>query len=306
MKMKNILIALSVIFALANSCKKSTDENPPPSNNDTIKEPVEPPPPPVLPDSLREDNLLMGNPSNAEVNVLMNTNYLVVKPQFTLSYNSPKGGPNWVSWHSSKGWKGSEPRCNCFNTDYSLPTSFYRTASYDYTGTGYDRGHLCPSDDRDSTTTDNTTTFLMSNILPQVPNLNQHCWNGLENYCTSLIENNQYELYIVAGGYGSGGVDSAGTTYTLANGNVNIPAYCWKVIVVLPSGSNDLSRITTSTRVIAVIMPNNSNVGTSNTWGQYRVTVNDIETATGYNFLSSLTASLQTTLESAVDTGPTQ
>jgi endonuclease G len=31
-----------------------------------------------------------------------------------------------------------------------------------------------------------------------------------------------------------------------------VPSNCWKVVVVLPVGSNDVSRTTSSTRVIAV------------------------------------------------------
>jgi endonuclease G len=57
--------------------------------------------------------------------------------------------------------------------------------------------------------------------------------------------------------------------------------------------------------VIAVDMPNNQSVN-SLSWGSYRTTVDAIETATGYNLLPNLPASVQNTLEAAVDNGPTQ
>ncbi|WP_255412675.1 DNA/RNA non-specific endonuclease [Chitinophaga sp. S165] len=38
-----------------------------------------------------------------------------------------------------------------------------------------DRGHNCPSADRTSTTA-NSSTFLMTNMIPQAPQNNQQTW----------------------------------------------------------------------------------------------------------------------------------
>jgi endonuclease G len=72
---------------------------------------------------------------------------------------------------------------------------------------------------------------------------------------------------------------------------------------VLPVGSNDVSRVTSSTRVIAVNTPNNNSLNSA--WGGYRTTVDAIETASGLDLLSSLPSSVQNTLEARADTGPT-
>ena len=74
--------------------------------------------------------------------------------------------------------------------------------------------------------------------------------------------------------------------------------------MVLPNGSSDVSRVTTGTRVIAINMPNTQTVSTS--WSTYRVSVDAIEGLTGYNFLSNVSSTVQATVESHVDTGPTQ
>ena len=58
---------------------------------------------------------------------------------------SATGTPNWVSWHLSTAWKGAAPRCDCFSPDTTLPSGFYRVATTDYTNSGFDRGHICPS-----------------------------------------------------------------------------------------------------------------------------------------------------------------
>jgi endonuclease G len=63
---------------------------------------------------------------------------------------------------------------------------------------GYDRGHLAPSADRTRNEADNSSTFLMTNMMPQVPELNRGVWGDLEEYCRSLVQQGK-ELYIVAG-----------------------------------------------------------------------------------------------------------
>ncbi|OJW82203.1 MAG: endonuclease [Bacteroidetes bacterium 46-16] len=253
----------------------------------------------------QDDNMAMGNPSGATTNTANSTNYLMAKSQYTLAYNSAKGMANWVSWHLSAAWLGNTPRCDCFTGDNTLPAGYYKAVTSNYTNTGFDRGHMCPSADRNLNATDNAATFLMTNITPQAPHLNQITWADLEDYCRTLA-NSGNELYIISGGYGTGGTGSnGGTTNTIASGNINVPSHYWKVIVVLSNGSNDVSRVSTSTRVIAVDMPNNQSVN-AHTWDYYRTTVNAIESATGYDFLSNVSTSIQNVIEAQVDNGPTQ
>ncbi|RTY80019.1 DNA/RNA non-specific endonuclease, partial [Flavobacterium sp. LS1P28] len=68
-------------------------------------------------------------------------------------------------------------------------------------------------------------------------------------------------------------------------------------------GTNDVGRVTTSTRVIAVNTPN---INTTGAWGTYRTSVDAIEAATGYDLLSNLSTSIQSTIEATVDNGPTK
>ncbi len=139
--------------------------------------------------------------------------------------------------------------------------------------------------------------------MPQAPNNNQQTWANLENYARSLVEDGN-EHYIVCGSYGKGGTGSSGYATTLASGHVTVPAHCWKVLVVLPIGNNDMSRISSSTRVIAVNTPNDNSL--SSNWGSYRTSVDALESATSLDLLSALPTSVQTTLEAKTDTGPTK
>ena len=119
------------------------------------------------------EHLTLGNPSGATTDPNQPTNYLLSKPQYALSYHRDRGIPNWVSWHLSTDWRGSAARQDDFRPDATLPAGWYQVQATSYTGSGFDRGHNCPSADRTSTVTDNSATFLMTNMMPQAPRNNQ-------------------------------------------------------------------------------------------------------------------------------------
>ncbi|WP_162056037.1 DNA/RNA non-specific endonuclease [Pontibacter pamirensis] len=250
-----------------------------------------------------EEQSLLGNPSGATADESNFNNYLMTKPQFALSYSRDRGTPNWVSWHVSRDWLGSAPRQNNFRADPELPQGWYRVTASSYTGSGFDRGHNTPSADRTKSEEDNSATFLMTNIIPQAPNNNQETWANMEDYTRDLVEDGM-EVYVVMGSYGVGGTGDSGTARAIDNGKVTVPGRIWKVLVVLPEGQDDLQRINTGTRVIAVDTPNSNTVRSD--WGTYRTSVDAIEQATGYDLLSALPVQVQQALESQVDTGPTR
>jgi endonuclease G len=142
----------------------------------------------------------------------------------------------------------------------------------------------------------------MTNMMPQSPDNNQGPWEAFEAYCRTLVSSGN-ELYIIAGGSGSGGTGSnGGVTTTVASGHVGVPSKTWKVVLVLPNASgDDVARVTTSTRLIAVIMPNIQGIR-ANDWKSYRVSVNQVESLTGYDFFSNVPASIQSVIESTIDT----
>ena len=158
---------------------------------------------PISPQPSRQ-NLAFGNPTEATAQVTNGNNFLMIKPQFALSYNNYKGGPNWVSWHLEDGDVGAAQRLNRFHHDDQLPLGFKRIVTGLYTNTGYERGHLCNSEDRTRTPADNLATFAMTNILPQKEDSNKGPWFALEKFGRKLVSQGN-ELYIVAGAFGTKG-----------------------------------------------------------------------------------------------------
>ena len=239
-----------------------------------------------------EDPLILGNPSNATADIANENNYLMQKPQYTLSYNRQKATPNWSAWHLDSSWIGSTPRQDDFRPDTSLPAGWYQVTDFDYSGSGYDRGHMVPSGDRTNSVANNSATFLMTNMVPQLGANNQGPWEELESYCRTLVQQGN-ELYIFAGPLGSAG--------TIAGGKITVPAYTWKVVVVLPNGSDDLQRVRKGTRTIAVLIPNQPPLDVNAPWRNFRTSVNAIEALTGFNFFSEVPINSQEVIERGRD-----
>lgn len=247
------------------------------------------------------EHLILGLPTAAKTAIRQPDDYLMLKKQYALSYNNSRVGANWVSWHVDSTWLGDIKRKDAFDVDADLPPSFSK-ASYDndYGASGFDCGHMCPAADRSCTREDMNITFLTTNMLPQAPNNNRITWRLFEEYCRNLVLAGN-ELYIISGGYGQGGTGSKGEKTTIGSSNVTVPSHTWKVVVVIPAGSNDLKRITSKTRVIAIDLPNNQEVSEKK-WFEYRVSVDDIEKHTGFNFLSKVSKSIQKVIEAKTDT----
>ena len=247
--------------------------------------------------SITDNNMALGNPSNAKADTTVTDNYLMVKPQYSLSYNNLKHIPNWVSWHVGSTDLGDvkRPKSDPFRADSTLPASWYQVTPADYKNSGFDKGHQCPSGDRTDNTTNNSITFLMSNMIPQAPKNNQITWKNLEDYSRTLVAQGN-ELFIICGVYGQVGSGKKGAASSIGHGVV-VPAKTWKIIVVVPANN----KVTASTRVIAVLMPNTQDCS-KQPWYSYRVPVDTIEQLTGYDFLSNVPKNIQKIIEAKVDT----
>lgn len=218
--------------------------------------------------------------------------YLSVKSQYVLAYDSSRKNAHWVSWELNSSYIGSQARLDNFRPDDTLPSGMPQASLADFSGSGYDRGHMCPSGDRTASATANGLTFYLSNMLPQAANNNQGPWEKLEAYSRTLASQGK-ELFVISGGVGSNGTIGAG---------VVVPDSTWKVVAVLDSVGQGPANVTSSTRLISIVIPNdNSQVAKADDWKPYRVSARSIEALTGLDFLSDVARSTQDVIETRVD-----
>jgi endonuclease G len=221
-------------------------------------------------------------------------NFLSVKSGYVVSYNGSRKVPNWVSWELNTSYLGSTDRQDDFRPDDTLPASEPQAALADYSGSGYDRGHMCPSADRTLTVAANSQTFFLTNMVPQAANNNQGPWASMENDLRTIARTGK-ELFIVSGGTFSASSNRIGS-------GVVVPDRTFKVVVVLDAVNQGPSSVTSSTRVIGVMMPNeNAEISRTADWHSFRVSVDSIEAATGQNFLSDVDPAVQAVIEARVD-----
>jgi endonuclease G len=247
---------------------------------------------PGLEAAVGDEHLVMGNPSAATTDVRKGANYLVRKEEYVLSYNNKTSNPNWVSWHLNNSWRGAAKRKDDFAPDMSLPTEWFRVFPKDYKGSGFDKGHMCNSEDRTKNQAANSATFLMSNMVPQAPKNNEHTWEALEAHCRKIADKGK-ELYIISGPSGVGGTGANGKMSQLEpqratgpTGKIVVPARTWKVVLILPPGKTSPTAVTAEAQAIAVIMPNTESIDLD--WTKYIVRISDVEKLTGYHFFSNI------------------
>lgn len=230
-------------------------------------------------------HLAFGNPSNATQDEANEDNFLVIGEGSAFSYNNSRGSVNWVSWRTTRDDVGdSIPRPD-FRPDPRLPSRYNRVGYYDYSGSGYDRGHMVPSADRFANTRLNEETFMMSNIVPQTGALNQFPWNEFEMYVRSQAWR-RMDVYQIAGCYGEAG---------RLKRKVTVPTNCWKVAMFMPRGRS-AEQVDERTRIIAVDIPNTAGIENEK-WRRYHKTIREIEQRTGLNFFSRRPQELQDAIE---------
>jgi DNA/RNA endonuclease G (NUC1) len=221
---------------------------------------------------------------------------LVARAEFTASWSPTRGTPNWVSYNLEATHIGSQDRCDCFTFDPALPAALPRYTTADYTGAGafagygIDRGHLARSFDRSTGLLDNANSFYFSNIIPQAADNNQGPWAALENFIGDEARFQNKEVFVIAGVAGSKGT-------VKDEGKITIPAYTWKVAVFMArnQGLPDVADVGDLT-VRAVVMPNDPGIRNV-PWQTYEVTVDSVESLSGYDLLALLPDHIERAIE---------
>ena len=110
---------------------------------------------------------------------------------------------------------------NAKRSKFYADTINHAVTPSDYTGSGYDRGHLAPAADYKFSQKATDETFVMTNMCPQTPELNRRNWLALEDYVRDLVEFHD-TLVVLTGTHGDAGKIKR---------KVTIPEKNWKIVV---------------------------------------------------------------------------
>jgi endonuclease G len=151
----------------------------------------------------------------------------------------------------------------------------------DFTGSGYDRGHLTPNSAiaRAFGPEAQLETFLMSNICPQAPKLNQDVWEDLER-AEHDYAFHAGEIWVIAGPIFDDLQPNGKSPKKLRSG-VQVPDAFFKILVQDKTGGRGLA-----VRSFSVIMP--QTVKGTEPFSQFTTTIKQIESQTGLEFLAEL------------------
>jgi endonuclease G len=204
-------------------------------------------------------------------------NQAIQRDHYILDYNEEYEQSNWVFYKITEGHiKGTAKRKNHYKSDPMIPT--YSSNYRDYTGTGYDRGHLCPAGSMKINQDAMDDTFYMSNISPQNPGFNRGIWNRLEQQVRRWVD--VYgDLYVVTGPVFDSEMASIGEN------NVSVPKRFYKVVYACEGEG----------KMIGFVLPNEKS---DQDLTDYTVSVDEVERITNIDFYFNLDDRLEDGLES--------
>ncbi|MDE7421144.1 MAG: DNA/RNA non-specific endonuclease [Muribaculaceae bacterium] len=264
-----IVFASAMLMPAFYSCNTEKDEPKIPTTPETPVTPEEPLPGVTAPTHYEGlENVVI--PSGL-------TSQIKEYTGFTLSYNKDNRTPNYVAWELLGAEVSTEwPRKDNFWQDSDINGC---TKHSDYTGSGYDRGHMCPAADQKWSEQAMIDCFVMANMCPQLHDLNAGAWETLEDK-ERLWAKRDSAVMIIAGP-----IYTDGETY-IEKSKVKVPDAFFKVLI---------APYLEKPRGIAFVYPHMKCPGNMQ---DYATTIDEVEKITGFDFFSSLPDEIENKIES--------
>lgn len=211
-------------------------------------------------------------------------------PTYSLEYSYKYKHSYWIAYRFDNTTGGNVGRNEAYKPDPELPSQ-YAAKHNDYTNSGYTRGHLCASSDRQYSKEANQQTFYKSNISPQSGNgFNQSgsAWNTGEDKVQAWgynISRSTDTLYVV-----KGGTIGEGMIKGYIKNEIAIPKYFF-MAVLFRSGDNY--------KAIGFYMPheNLKDDPDKKDPKKYLMSIDALEQETGINFFHNLPDNIENTVE---------
>ena len=215
-----------------------------------------------------------------EIPATENEKSIVHHTAYSLLYSEEHEQAIWIAYElTSEETNKKFDRSDIFIVDPAIKTGSATTA--DYTGSGYDRGHLAPAADMSWSNQTMQESFYYSNMSPQDQSFNRGIWKKLEELVRTWAVDNE-SLYVVTGPILSSGLSTIGPN------DVSVPNYYYKVLL-------DYSQ--PGIKAIGFILPNHANKGSLT---EFAMPIDRVEAMTGLNFFPNLPDKVESTLESSI------
>jgi len=195
--------------------------------------------------------------------------------------------PVWVQYElNSEDIRGPADRSDDFRPDTSIPYGA-RAELSDYRGSGFDRGHMAPAADMKRSQKVMSESFLLSNMAPQVGiGFNRHIWAELEAAVRGWVEQ-RGQLTIIIGPVFA--VQENQVKYgVIGDNHVAVPSHFYKII----ADTSNPEKV----EALAFMLPNETLPGRH--YSEFLISIDEIEKATGLDFLSALSSDVQESVES--------
>jgi DNA/RNA endonuclease G (NUC1) len=218
----------------------------------------------------KSQHLILGNPTEARTtdtatNLFFN-NYLLEKPQYSVSFSGDDHIPNWSAWQLNESWFGSarvnrdffrDPNLerlgvvSAKDSDYNRPQATINPGPIISPNVYYkfEPGHLAAFADRTRSEKDNTATNLTINIVPQQSEHNDPLWSGVEEFARKVVSNQGREVYVYAGVEGEKNPANDKASISISNDStygsydIHVPNNLWKVLLILDRPGLDVQEI---------------------------------------------------------------
>ncbi len=209
---------------------------------------------------------------------------------YQLKYEHKSGSASTSSWTYNP---SIEEKYQVNMTGNSYPTM--------YGANNYSKGHQCPSADRKSNQQMNTQTYYCTNQTPQIQNgFNGGIWKDLEDAERDLVKKSGDVVYVITGpAYRKvGGSETINYLTAVAGKNayptsLPVPNYYWKAFLKVKWNGNTVE----SASAIGFWFEHKQ-YGSSSDYSSYAVSVDQIETWTGFDLFANLPDCVESTAES--------
>jgi len=213
---------------------------------------------------------------------------------FCMEYDSTTCHSRWVAFtFDGDTKKNYSVGRSTWHADTKIPLTC-RLSETAYSGSGYTRGHICASYDRQNSHEANDQTFLMSNMSPMQGDFNTNYWVTLEGLVQRWGRTGGFNtLYVCKGGtITSSQILGTWKTHSMSGASVGlpIPKYYFMAILAEFLGANSVK----SYQAIGFLMEHKDYGYSGNSYPsrsvmkKHAMSIDDLEKITGIDFFCNL------------------